>query len=192
MISAIVLAAGQATRLGTCKQLLRIGEKTILDLVLHNLRASKVDEIVVVLGAYAEEIQRTIRISERIVLNPDYERGMSTSIQAGLRALSDHTDAALIVLGDQPFVKPATIDQLVDERHRTGAAVVVPTFEGSRGNPVLIDRSLFAEMRDIRGDVGFRAIFGEHAQSLVKLDVDDRGVIVDIDTKEDYDALGQR
>ncbi|HET8775633.1 MAG TPA: NTP transferase domain-containing protein [Thermoanaerobaculia bacterium] len=187
-VSAIVLAAGQATRFGQCKQVLRLGGKTILDHVLDHLRASAVDEIVVVLGAHAEEIRQQVRLPERVVTNPDYANGMSSSIQAGLRALPESAEAALIVLGDQPFVTPGTIDLLIDEYRRGRPQVVVPTHHGFRGNPVLVDRSLFPEMLDIRGDVGCRAIFGEHAQSIVKLPVDDRGILVDIDTREDFDA----
>jgi molybdenum cofactor cytidylyltransferase len=189
MISAIVLAAGQATRFGQCKQLLRVGETTILGRVLDNLRASKVDEIVLVLGAYAEEILRNVRIdAERVVMNPDFAQGMSTSIHAGLRALGESAEAALIVLGDQPFVAPQTIDLLIDEYRRTHAGAVVPTCEGVRGNPVIVDRSLFAEMLGIRGDAGLRAIF-ERVPALVKLPVDDRGVLMDIDTREDFNSL---
>jgi molybdenum cofactor cytidylyltransferase len=189
MISAIVLAAGQATRFGQCKQLLRLRGKTILDHALDNLGGSKIDDIVVVLGAHADEIRETVRISERVVTNPSFAEGMSNSIQAGLRSLPEGTEAVVIVLGDQPFVAPRTIDLLIDEYRRTGASVVIPTYNGFRGNPVIVDRSLFGEMLGIRGDVGCRAIFGEHAQSVVKLPVDDRGVLVDIDTREDFDAL---
>src|SRR5438067_10090007 len=85
MISAIVLAAGQATRFGRCKQLVRIGEKSLLQHVLDNLRASSVEDVVVVLGAHADEIRRHVRFGgERVVENPDYANGMSTSLQAGL------------------------------------------------------------------------------------------------------------
>jgi len=108
---------------------------------------------------------------------------MSTSLQAGLRALRSNTEAAIIVLGDQPFVTAATIDALVDEYLRAKPSVVVPTFNGFRGNPVLVDASLFAEMMAIRGDIGCRAIFGDH--SVTKVAVDDRGVVEDIDTPED-------
>ncbi|HXA20572.1 MAG TPA: NTP transferase domain-containing protein [Thermoanaerobaculia bacterium] len=193
MISAIVLAAGQATRFGQCKQVLRLGGKTILDHALDNLRASKIDDIVIVLGAHAEEIREKVRLlereSERIVMNPDFASGMSSSIQAGLRALPESAEAAMIVLGDQPFVTPGTIDLLIDECRRTRASVVVPTYNGFRGNPVIVDRSLFGEMLGIRGDVGCRAIFGDHVQSITKVPVDDRGVLVDIDTREDFDTL---
>src|SRR5258708_20644943 len=177
MISAIVLAAGQATRFGRPKQLVT------LQPVLDNLAQSKIDDVVVVLGAHAEEIREQIQFGKaRTVLNPDFANGMSTSIQAGLRAID--AEAAMIVLADQPFVTPRTFDALIDEYRRVKPSAVVPTFNGFRGNPVIVDRSLFAEMMTIRGDIGCRSIFGDHPVHL--LPVDDRGVIQDIDTGEDY------
>jgi len=179
MISAIVLAAGQATRFGRPKQLVT------LQPVLDNLAQSKIDEVVVVLGAHADEIREQIQFGKaRTVINPDYANGMSTSIQAGLRAID--ADAAMIVLADQPFVTPRTYDALIDE-YRFRRGVIIPTFNGVRGNPVIVDRSLFAEMMTIRGDVGCRSIFGEHPVHL--LPVDDRGVVQDIDTPEDMPDL---
>ncbi len=189
MISAIVLAAGQATRFGRCKQVLRLGDKTILDHVLDYVRASTVDDVVVVLGAHADEIRAQVRFVERTVLNADLAGGMSTSIQAGLRALPQDAEAALIVLGDQPFVTPQTIDRLIEEYRRSRPGAVIPTWRGVCGNPVLVDRSLFDEMLAIRGDIGCRAIFDGHPQSIVKVPVDDRGVLMDIDTQEDFDTL---
>src|SRR5712691_5273864 len=189
MISAIVLAAGQAARFGQCKQLMRLGEKTLVEHVLDNIRGSNVDDVVVVLGAHADEIRQQVRFDEeRVVLNPDYANGMSTSIHAGLRALPPATEAAMIVLADQPFVTSQTLNVLIDEYRRARPSVVIPTFNGFRGNPVLVDRSLFAEMMGIRGDIGCRAIFGDHAESIVKVPVDDRGVVTDIDTMEDFDV----
>jgi molybdenum cofactor cytidylyltransferase len=186
MLSAIVLAAGQATRFGRCKQLVPLDGKPLLEHVLDTLRRSKVDDVVVVLGAHAEEIREQVRFDrERLILNHDYAEGMSTSIQAGLRALPAEAEAAMIVLADQPFVQPSTLDALCDEYRRSRAQVVLPTFNGFRGNPVLIDRSLFAEMKQIRGDTGCRAIFGDHAESIVKVAVEDRGVVMDVDTPED-------
>ena len=185
MISAIVLAAGQATRFGRCKQLMPIGGRSLLAHVLDNLAQSKIDDVVVVLGAHADEIREQIQFGKaRVIMNPDYANGMSTSIQAGLRALPATTEAAMIVLADQPFVTSPTLDALVDEYRRTRASVVIPTYNGFRGNPVIVDRSLFAEMMEIRGDIGCRSIFGDHAGH-VKVAVDDRGVVTDIDTPED-------
>ena len=187
MLSAIVLAAGQSARFGRCKQLLRIGGKPLLEHVLDYVRGADVDDVVVVLGASAEEIQREVRFErERIVVNPRYADGMSTSIQSALRALAPESEAAMIVLGDQPFVATQTLDALIHAWRRTRAGIIVPTFGGARGNPVIVDRMHFAEMMEIRGDVGFRALFGRHAVATV--DVDDRGILTDIDTMEDFDV----
>lgn len=184
MIPAIVLAAGQATRFGRCKQLMPLAGKPLLQHVLDSLRASNVDEVVVVLGAQAEEIRQAVRFDgERIVLNPDFAQGMSTSIHAGLRALPQSAKAAMIVLADQPFVQPSTFDALTQGYLQSRAPVVAPTYNGLRGNPVVIDRALFAEMMNIRGDTGFRSLFGEHA--VMKVPVDDHGVVTDIDTPAD-------
>jgi molybdenum cofactor cytidylyltransferase len=188
VISAIVLAAGRATRFGRCKQLERIGQNTILDHVLQNLRASNVDDVVVVLGAYADEIREKVHMGERVITNSDYADGMSSSIHAGLRALPEGTDAALIVLGDQPFVTPRTINRLIDEYRRNPARAIIPTYKGVRGNPVLIDRSLFPEMMRIRGDVGCKSVLGDHGKNIVQLAVEDRGVLIDIDRREDLET----
>ncbi len=191
MISAIVLAAGQATRFGQSKQLMRLADKPLLEHVLDYVNASRVDDVIVVLGAYADEIRSQVHLGRaRVVLNPDYAEGMSTSIRAGLSAQREGTEAAMIVLGDQPFVAPRTLDSLIDEYRRTQPAVVIPTYKGLRGNPVVVDKRLFPEMMELRGDIGCRAIFGGHAGSIAKLAVDDRGIVTDIDTMEDFARLG--
>jgi xanthine dehydrogenase accessory factor len=178
MISAIVLAAGQSARFGRPKQLVT------LQPVLDNLAQSKIDDVVVVLGANADEIREQIQFGKaRTVLNPDFANGMSTSIQAGLRAID--AEAAMIVLGDQPFVTPRTFDALIEGY---SGGILVPTFNGARGNPVIVDRSLFAEMMTIKGDTGCRSIFGDHPVHL--LPVDDPGVVQDIDTPEALRSAG--
>src|SRR5687768_15832988 len=136
MISAIVLAAGQGKRFGECKQLVRLGDQTVLEHVLEPLRASKIDEIVVVLGAHAGAIQAEVQFEgERVILNPDHASGMSSSIHAGLRALSEDVEAVMIVLGDQPFIQRETLDLLIDASWRHTEAAVVPVYNGLRGNP---------------------------------------------------------
>lgn len=193
MISAIVLAAGQAARFGQCKQLVRLGDKTLVEHVLDTVNASAVDDIIVVLGAHAEEIQRHVKFKrERVVINPEYAEGMSTSIHAGLRAVTAATDAAIIMLADQPLVAPQTLDRLADEYRTRKAPAVIPTYRGARGNPVLVDKSLFPEMLALRGDTGFRAILMRHPDSVVTVPVDDVGIVTDIDTSEDFDDLAPR
>jgi len=188
--SAIILAAGTSTRMGTAKQLLRLDDRPLLQHVLDNVRASEVEEIVLVLGSSAESIQREIDAHNVcVVLNESYQQGMGTSLKAGLAAVGPEAQAALIVLADQPFVRPATLDKLIAEHRSSGAQIAIPTYRGFRGNPVLLDRSVFPEVMALGGDIGCRAIFGDHPRGIVKVPVDDVGILLDIDRREDFEAL---
>lgn len=189
-IGAVILAAGLSSRMGEPKQLLRLGGKTLLEQVLDNARSVAVDEIVIVLGAAAEDIRRQIDLSKiKVVINSSYQQGMGTSLGAGLAALDPAINAALILLGDQPFVRPATLDRICGEYRRSHAQIVIPLYKGFRGNPVLLARSVFSEAMALSGDVGCRAIFGNHLEGIVKLPVDDLGILLDIDSKADFDKL---
>lgn len=192
-MGAIVLAAGRSTRMGEAKQLLRLGESTVLGQTLENVRAAGVDEIVLVLGFSAQSIREQLPISVieglKIVVNQAYEQGMASSLREGLSALDPQTEAALVVLADQPFTRPETLNRLIEEHRRTHAQIVIPMYKGSRGNPVLLDRSVFPEVMALDGDVGCRAIFGSHPEGIVKVEVDDMGILLDIDSKDDYERL---
>jgi molybdenum cofactor cytidylyltransferase len=193
-VAAIILAAGKSTRMGEAKQLLRLGDSTVLGQTIENVRRSAVvDEIVLVLGSSAEAIRRQLPASLlegiKVVVNPAYAQGMASSLRAGLSALDPLVDAALIVLADQPFVRPETLDQLGRKYRRTKVQIVIPSYQGVRGNPVLLDRSVFAEVMALEGDIGCRAIFGSHTERTVKLEVEDEGILLDIDNQEDYERL---
>ncbi|MCI0606617.1 NTP transferase domain-containing protein [bacterium] len=190
-VSAIVLAAGMSRRMGTLKQLAMIGDQTLLETTLRAVADSRVHETILVLGYQAEEISRAVSISAstKIVTNDFFEKGMSTSIRCGLRSVSSDCSAALIVLADQPFIKPSIIDALIQEYEGSGAAILVPVYKGFRGNPVLIGRSLFPEMTQLTGDIGCRSLFGLHPDEIRKVQVDDIGVLIDIDTVEDLSKL---
>lgn len=192
-VSAVVLAAGRSARMGQAKQLLRAGEHGMLERTLLNVRASVVDEVVLVLGFWVESIRRELPVALldgiRVAVNENYESGMASSLQEGLAAVSPAMDAALIVLADQPFVRPETMDCIVRKYRESEAAIVVPYFRGSRGNPVLLDRSVFVEAMALEGDVGCRAIFARHADGLLEVDVDDAGILADIDSRDDYERL---
>ncbi len=192
-IGAVILAAGKSARMGEAKQLLRLGRSTVLEQTLVNVRAATVNELVLVLGASAEVIREQvppdILAGATVVVNPDYETGMASSLRAGLAALRSDINAALIVLADQPFVMPETLGQIVDEYRRTPARIVIPTHHGTRGNPVLLDRSLFAEAMALEGDVGCRAIFAKYPKSIVYVEVDDPGILLDIDNRDDYERV---
>jgi molybdenum cofactor cytidylyltransferase len=186
-ISVIVLAAGMSKRMGTAKQLLRLDGKTILEHTLANVRASRVSEIILVLGFAAESIEREISTERvRIVRNQNYQQGMALSLRTGLAGLDPQAKAALIVLADQPFVEPGTINQLIACHQESKPQIVIPPFNGFRGNPVLLDRSVFAELQSLTGDIGCRAIFGNHTENIRKLAVNDIGILLDIERQEEY------
>jgi molybdenum cofactor cytidylyltransferase len=186
MISAILLAAGRSTRMGTLKLTEKIGESTVIERTLASLRKAGIADIVVVLGYKADEINAALDVANiQTVRNPSYAEGISSSIKVGLSNLSPDSDAALIMLGDQPFVMPRTIKRIIQERKISGARMVVPTYKGMRGNPVLVDRSMFKELRKLSGDVGARKLIDEGIREVRFLVVHDPGVALDIDTKSD-------
>jgi molybdenum cofactor cytidylyltransferase len=194
-VAAIVLAAGMSRRMGTPKQLLRIGEETILGRTLRNVRASAVSEIVLVLGHAAADVEKEISTAGvKIVHNREYQQGMGTSLRAGLAALDAETNATLVVLADQPFVRPETLNKLIACHKESRSQIVIPQiiipmYKGFRGNPVLLDRLIFPELSALSGDVGCRAIFGSHTENIRKLEVDDVGILLDIDSQEEYRKL---
>lgn len=189
-VVAVVLAAGMSRRMGTAKQLLRIGSETILERTLKNMRASHVSEIILVLGHAADEVQKTVAMQGlKVVINLDYQQGMGTSLRSGLGAVGADATAALIVLADQPFVTSETLNRLIECHQERKAQIILPMYQGFRGNPVLLDRSVFAEVQALKGDVGCRGIFGDHTEDILKLPVDDPGILLDIDSQDDLESL---
>jgi molybdenum cofactor cytidylyltransferase len=189
-VTAIVLAAGTSSRMGSPKQLLRVGQETLLERTLGILRRSKVDQIVVVLGHEATGIQEQVELTGvKIVVNKAYREGMGTSLREGVSNVAPSARAALVVLADQPFLQPATIDRLIDEYHEHQPQIVLPLYRGFRGNPVVLDRSVFPEIESLSGDVGCRAIFGSHTKNILKVSVEDVGVLLDVDTKADLEKF---
>lgn len=182
----MVLAAGSSTRMGQPKLLLPLAGRPILARTLDALRQTDVDEILLVLGADADRVRREIPLSGvRAILNPEAAKGMSTSLRAGVRAAASSSDAFLIVLGDQPLVSPASVNVMLARWKATAARILVPTFRGMRGNPVLLHRSLSAEMAAITGDVGCRSVIRAHDSEVLEVPVDDPGVLIDLDTSEE-------
>ena len=192
LVSAVILAAGTSSRMGSQKQLLRLGSKTLLEHTLDSVQASNIHEIVVVLGSAAESI-RTLIAHEKIkvVVNEAFQEGMGTSLQRGLAALDPQAAATLVVLADQPLVKTATINRLIDEYRQHKPQILIPLYRGFRGNPVLLDRSVFPEIAALNGDTGCRAIFGDHLENIRRLAVDDPGILLDADRPADLAKLNQ-
>jgi molybdenum cofactor cytidylyltransferase len=195
-VSAVILAAGTSTRMGRAKQLLPLGGTTVLACTIDNVRSAGLDQIVLVLGAEAEAIRRQLPQSLleglKVVVNQAYAQGMASSLREGLSALHPQTSAAFIILGDQPFIRPQTLHEIIAGYHRSEAQIVIPSYQGERGNPVLLSRSVFSEVMALDGDTGCRAIFANHLDAILKVEVEDPGILLDIDNQEDYDRLRLR
>lgn len=190
MISAIVLAAGKSERMDRCKQLANFGDKCMVDQVISSVEKSKVGEIIVVLGHRAEDIRRKISKRDvKMVINEEYEEGMSTSLKAGLLKVSDRTDAVLAVLADQPLIEPETIDRLIDEYRKSESSIVAPIYKGVRGNPVILDISLRDKLMNIRGDIGARNILNDRRDEIREVEVDTPSVVFDVNTREDLEKV---
>jgi molybdenum cofactor cytidylyltransferase len=173
--------------MGKLKQLMPLGESTIIEQVLDNLSSSAVDEVIVVLGHKAEEIKGAISTrSVKIALNPDYQEGMSTSIIAGLKLVDPRAEAVMLALGDQPSVDSQTINHLIDEFHKHDKGIALPTYKGIRGHPVILAARYTPQLLELKGDIGAREIIKHHPQDVLEVAVGSAGVISDIDTRNDY------
>jgi molybdenum cofactor cytidylyltransferase len=187
LIAAVVLAAGASSRMGRPKQTISLQGVPMLEMVLESFRRSRVGRVVVVLGANAAEVRKRIKIAhEVVVVNEAFSEGMSSSLRLGLEHTGE-AEAAIIALGDQPFVLPGTINRMVAAYDESRARIVIPTYRGARGNPVLFDRSVFPQIKRIRGDSGARAVVQKNAEQVLEVEVPDRGVLIDIDTPSDLD-----
>ncbi len=189
-VGALVLAAGRSRRMGDNKLVAPLGGKPMVAHAVDALAASRAAPIVVVTGHEAERVRAAL--AGRPVAfahNPDHERGLSTSLRAGLASLGDGVDGALVCLGDMPLVSAAHLEALLDAFEAEGGAICVPAFERKRGNPVLWPARHFAEMMALEGDAGARSLLDAHAADVRYVAVADPGVNVDVDTPEALAAL---
>jgi len=174
--------------MGKPKQTLLLNGVPMLERVLETFRRSNVGKVVVILGANAVEVRKRVKFAdELIVVNPGFAEGMSGSLKLGLEHVRGLADAVIIALGDQPFVLPRTIDMLVTAYEESKARIVIPTYQGARGNPVLFDKSVFPQIARIRGDTGAKSVVEMNAAKVLEVGVPDRGVLIDIDTPSDLD-----
>jgi molybdenum cofactor cytidylyltransferase len=189
MLSAILLAAGESKRMGKPKQLMPLGKHTLLEQAIDNLLDSSVDETIVVVGHQAEEIAKAIAGRPvKIVINPDYRQGMSTSIIAGLILADPRSQAVMLALGDQPLVASRTINQLIEAFNSHNKGIAVPTYQGRRGHPIIFGIRYKAELLKLKGDIGGREIIRDHPDDVLMVPVDSESVVSDIDTREDYQS----
>lgn len=188
MITGIIVAAGESRRMGKPKMLLPWGEATVLGRVIDILKASSVDRILVISGGDKEVVEALCRAKGvRFAFNGAYATGeMLSSIQAGLTAVTPPSDAALIVLGDQPQIQESTVRKILDEYVQTGAGLIVPSFQMRRGHPWLVARSLWTTILEMRPPATLREFLHDRAKEIHYVEVSTPTIIQDLDTPEDY------
>lgn len=193
MLSAIILAAGLSSRIGQPKLLLPLKGKSVIRWTAERVLASGLgafEEAIVVLGREAEAIERELEgLAVRTVFNPRFAEGMSTSLKAGLQAVSPTAGGAMIFLGDQPLVSPEVVRGMIATFRVAGRPIVVPLYDGVRGNPVLFAASLFPELMTTDGDKGGRDVVARSPERVTNVVFPSDLSARDVDTWEDYEAL---
>ncbi len=179
--------------MGQFKQLLQLGEKTFVEHCVENLLASRVDEIIVVTGHRESEVRAALRSrAVRFVHNTGYRTGMASSIKCGVRAVPDNSKACLISLVDQPRIGPNVVDQLIDVYENARPRIIIPTFDGKGGHPILLDLSLKQEILEMDQAVGLRQVISAHSSEIARVAVFSRDVVEDCDLPEDYERIRNR
>lgn len=191
MIAALILAAGESSRMGTDKARLGYKNSTFLETILNTLAEAGIERVAVVLGHHAEEIRRSVKLGGvEVVINPDYRLGQTSSLQTGLKALeSPELEAIVLCLVDHPAISARTLRLLVDAFGQSRAPVVIPTHQGQRGHPVVIGRPLFDELKSLGRDAGANTVVRKHREATQFVEVNDPGILLDIDDPESYQRL---
>jgi molybdenum cofactor cytidylyltransferase len=185
---AIILAAGSSSRMGTQKMIMPYGNSTILETVIDNVLNSKVDNTLVVLGADQEKIRAAIEGKPvQISYNRDHKNGMLSSVICGIRSLPADAGTALIFLGDQPEIPPGIINAVIDAYNEELKGIVIPVHNYRRGHPLLVDMKYRKKIESLDLEEGLRKLRHHFPEDVLELEVDEAGILVDIDTREDYE-----
>lgn len=185
-VTGLVLGAGGSTRLGAPKQLLPYRDGTLLGHVVGVARACAFDQLVVPIGGAADEVRRAVDLAgTRVVVNDAYGDGCSSSIAAALDALDPRCEILVLMLGDQPGVRPAIVGALLDGRG--GAPLAVCRYDDGRGHPIAFGRSVFGDLAELHGDKGVWRLL-DRGDDVVEVPI--AGLIpLDVDTPDDYQAV---
>jgi len=190
MIVAVILSAGESSRMGRPKALLPIDGVRFVEKIVSTLKSTDVGNIIVVLGHNAEEIRRKIRnLPVTILINHDYKQGQLSSLQVAIRRLESSggpVDGILVHLVDHPYIEAKLVNLMIDRFYETKKLIVVPRFQDRRGHPVIFARALFSELLAAGTDQGAKPVVHAHRDDTLEIDTDDKGVLIDIDTPEEY------
>jgi molybdenum cofactor cytidylyltransferase len=185
--AAILLAAGQSRRMGRCKQLLPLGDSTVIGCCLKTLLAGGVAEVVVVVSGEGQQVADAARhFPVRVVVNPEPAGDMASSVRVGRDALEGDAEAVIVGLCDYPLVSTATIACLTTGHAASPGSIIIPCHRGQRGHPLLFPRPVLDELA---GGLILRDLVRKEAGRVQHLDVDDPGVLIDMDTPEDYHRI---
>ncbi|MDX2156039.1 MAG: molybdopterin-binding/glycosyltransferase family 2 protein [Hyphomicrobiaceae bacterium] len=191
-IAALVLAAGRSTRFGSTNKLLAdLDGKPVVRRTVEAVLQSAARPILVVTGHMADEVRAALAgLDVTFADSPRYRDGLAASLKSGLQALPGGVDGVVVALGDMPGVLGSDIDRLISGfAPKEGRAIVVPTFQGKRGNPVLFAAHLIPEIRDVEGDIGAKPVIGRHADEVAEVDLGSPRIFVDVDTPEALDQV---
>ena len=191
MVTAIVLAAGKAERMGAPKMFLPLGGKAVLQWVLESVLATAVDEVICVVRDFAAVRAHISVTDDRLcwLVNDQADAGQSSSVIAGLWALDGRSDGALFVVGDQPMLSSALIDALLERFKEVSAPIIAPSFQGEIRNPALFRRELFAELLTLKGDHGGRALIKKYRDRVELVHWNEEATFMDIDNQKDYERI---
>ena len=189
MISAIILAAGQSKRMGQPKMLLPWGNRTVIEQVVTTFLQAGIEDILVVTGGAREQVESALAaLPAREIYNPDYATGdMLSSLQHGIRELSETAKAVLIGLGDQPQIQAGSVRLICDMYKSSRSNLVVPSFNRKRGHPWLVSRSLWGEILALKPSETLRDFLNDHADEIQYVNMDTPTILADLDTPEDYE-----
>ncbi len=188
VIAAVVLAAGESSRMGADKALLMYRGRTFLENIISVLRDAGVGRVVVVLGHHAELIEPGVDLSSvEVVVNQDYRRGQTSSLQAGLRVLAaNKPEGVVLCLVDHPAISTGTVQTLIQHFRSTGKPVVIPQLNGKHGHPVLVGREVFGQIAALGPDQGADTVIHQYRPQTEFVEVTDPGILIDVDDPESY------
>lgn len=183
-VAAILLAAGRSRRMGRCKQLLPLGTTTVIGRCLETLRQGGVESIVVIVSEEGQEVADAAgEYCVRVAINRLSDGDMASSIRVGRDLLDADCSGVIIALCDCPLVTAATVASLLDRHALFPEAIIRPSYDASRGHPLLFARSILDELTE---GMTLRDILGSNPQRIHDVAVDDPGILIDMDTPEDY------
>lgn len=188
MISAILLAAGESRRMGSPKALLHYQGQTFIHRICTAFLTAGVDELIVVLGARAEEIGHALPAypALRSVVNSRYSQGQLSSLMVGIGALSPESEAAIVNLVDHPLVSSETIKAVIGSFRAAPLPIVIASYQGKRGHPVLFSSQMYGEILAAPLDQGAKVVVRKDPARVREIPLDDPGILADIDTPEEY------